>query len=44
MVKEEVSNDLSLDELKELVDDVVEWDKRSKSVEDVAFPIMGVVK
>lgn len=38
------SSDLSLDELKELIDDINEWEKAQKNVEDVAFPILGVVK
>ena len=38
------SNDLSIEELKELIDDAIEWEEKQKRVEDVAFPILGVVK
>lgn len=38
------SSDLSVDELKELIDDAIEWEEKQKKVEDVAFPILGVVK
>ena len=38
------SSDLSLDELKELIDNAIEWEEKQKKVEDVAFPILGVVK
>ena len=40
----EKQEDLSFEELRELIDNVIEWEKQQKKVEDVAFPILGGIK